>query len=88
MRQSENLISKNNLISFNFIELIIKNDSHFTDFISYSQYKDIKIINKMSMWNTNLGIYSYFPYLNFVFIIILHVLQCFTAEISEMYTSH
>lgn len=42
----------------------------------------------MSMWNTDLGISSYVPYLNFVFVIILHVLQCFSAEISEIYTSH
>lgn len=82
------MISKNNLISFYFNRVIRKNDSPFTDFISYSPYKDIKIINKMSMWNTNLGISSYVPYLNFVFVIILHVLQCFTAEISQIYPSH
>lgn len=82
------MISKNNFISFYFNRVIRKNDSHFTDSISYSPYKSIKIINKMSMWNTDLGISSYVPYLNFVFVIILHVLQCFSAEISEIYTSH
>lgn len=40
------------------------------------------------MWNTDLGITSYAPYLNFVLAIILHVLQSFTAEISEIYSSH
>lgn len=40
--------------------MIRKNDSHFTDFISYSLDKDIKIINKMSMWNTDLGIFLRF----------------------------
>lgn len=76
------------MISFYFNRIIRKNDPHFTDFISYSLHKDIKITNRMSMWNTNLGISSYIPYLNFVFVVILHVLQCFTAEISEIYTSH
>lgn len=76
------------MISFYFNRIIRKNDPHFTDFISYSPHKDIKITNRMSMWNTNLGISSYVPYLNFVFVVILHVLQCFTAEISEIYTSH
>lgn len=88
MRQSLHLISKNNLISFYFNRVIRKDDSHFTDFISLSAYKDIKIRNKTSMWNTDLGISSYAPYLNFVLAIILHVLQCFTAELSEIYTSH
>lgn len=88
MRQSLHLISKNNLISFYFNRAIRKDDSHFTDFISLSLYKDIKIRNKTPMWNTDLGISSYAPYLNFVFAIILHVLHCFTAEISEIYTSH
>lgn len=88
MRQSLHLISKNNLVSFYFNRVIRKDDSHFTDFISFSPYKDIKIRNKTSMWNTDLGISSYAPYLNFVFTIILHVLQCFTAEISEIYSSH
>lgn len=88
MMQPLHLISKNNLISLYFNRVIRKDDSHFTDFISFSPYKDIKIRNKKSMWNIDLGISSYAPYLNFVFAIILRVLQCFTAEISEIYSSH
>lgn len=88
MKQSLHVISKNNLVSFYFNGVIRKDNSHFTDFISFSPYKDIKTRNKMSMWNTDLGISSYAPYLNFVFTIILRVLQCFTAEISGIYSSH
>lgn len=79
------MICNNNLISFYFNGVIRKSNSHFTDFISYGPYKDIKSINKMSTWNTNLGVSSYMSYLNFVFVIILHLLLCFTAQISDIY---